>query len=75
MREFGKENALYFEFGSMKESVSYSTGFERYAEDVAKIIIAEFSTNKSLRAQVEARKHFNFDHIFKTQIENLLYEQ
>ena len=73
LREFGKENALYFKFGSLDTTTKYDSK-EKFVEDIARIIISEFSTNRALRAQVDARKHHNFDWLFKNQIEPLLHE-
>lgn len=72
MREFGKENALYFNFGSIDDAVSYDDK-ERFMEDVARIIVSEMSTNKALKAANYIKKFFNYDFIFKNQIEPLLY--
>src|SRR3990167_8339059 len=47
MREFGKENALYFKFGGLDENVNYDDK-DRFIGDVAKIINAEFTNNKTI---------------------------
>ena len=73
MREFGKENALYFKFGSIDDRVSYDDK-EKFMEDIAKIIISEFSTNKVLRSNAELKQNFSYDTIFKRMIEPLFYE-
>jgi len=74
MREFGKENAIYFEFGSIDDSVEYSDK-DKFNEDVAKIIISEFENNKALKAARDIRQNFNYQKIFETQILPLLHEQ
>ena len=75
LREFGKENALYFRFGGLDNRTEYADGFPKYANDVARIIISEFSINRPLRAQVDARKHHNFDWILTNQIAPILHEK
>lgn len=72
-REFAKENALYFDFGSFQHP-SNTEDRERYLGDIAKIIVSEMKTNKALKASVDIKKHFNFEVIFKSQIEPLFYE-
>jgi hypothetical protein len=74
LREFGKENALYFGFGSIHINRDYASK-EAYMNDVARVIIAELANNRALRAKVDLRKHFNWDIVFKTQLEPLFYEQ
>ena len=74
MREFGGENALYFKFGSIHENVNYNDK-ESFMEQVAKIIISEFSQNKALKASNKIKQQFNFENIFRTQIEPLIMEQ
>lgn len=73
MREFAKENALYFKFGGDGENVEYNNR-EQFMEEVGKIIISEFNTNKSLKAQVDIRKNYNNQVIFERQIMPLLHE-
>lgn len=74
MREFGKENALYFKFGGMDENVSYDDR-DKFMLDVAKIIISEFNNNKALKAQNDIRQNYNYDSIFNRMILPLLYER
>lgn len=74
MREFAKENALYFKFGGMEEILNYDDR-EKFMEDVAKIIISEMNTNRALKASNDIKKHYSYDHIFTTQIMPLFYEQ
>jgi len=74
MREFGAEDALYFKFSGIDEDITYDN-YERWMNDVAKIIISEFSTNKGLKSANNAKKRFNYDRIFKEQIETILNEQ
>ena len=72
-REFAKENALYFDFGSLLSKVQYNDK-DRFMEDVAKIIDSEMKQNKSLRASSDVKKNFNFDALFINQIQPLLHE-
>ena len=74
MREFGKGNAIYFEFGSIDDSIEYADK-DKFNEDVAKIIISEFESNKALKASLDIRQNFNYQKIFETQILPLLHEQ
>ncbi len=73
MREFAQENALYFNFGGLDDRVEYKNR-EQFMHDVARIIISEFETNRTLKVANRLKKDFNFDRIFKKQIEPLLYE-
>ena len=73
MREFGKENAIYFKFGSNDDKVGYDDR-EAYMKDVAKVIISEFENNKVLKASTDIRKNFNYQAIFEKQIMPLLHE-
>lgn len=73
LREFGKENAIYFKFGSIDESITYNNR-SQYMLDIARIIISEMSTNRAGKSAVMARQQYNLDAIFKKQIEPLLYE-
>lgn len=73
MREFGKDMALYFEFGGKDSNVEYQNK-DKYMHEVALHIISEMKQNKALRASNEIKKYFNYSHVFKTQIEPLLFE-
>ena len=73
MREFAGENALYFKFGGIHETVNYSDR-DIFMGDIAKIIISEFSQNKALKASNKIKQQFNFESLFRSQIEPLLYE-
>ena len=73
MREFGKENALYFKFGGLDETVNYNDR-DNFMKDVAKIIISEFERNRALKASNEVKKNFNYQTIFERQILPLLHE-
>jgi len=75
LRDFFGKDALYFKFGSLIQTVTYGDGEEKYFSDVAKIIIAEFNKNKPLNAFTKLKQRFNYDYIFKSQLEPLLYEQ
>ena len=74
LRDFFRENALYFKFGSLLENVSYDDDNKFYS-DVAQIIIGELNKNKPLNAFKELKQKFNMDYIFKHQLEPLFYEQ
>lgn len=74
MREFGQDNALYFKFGSIHNTVSYENR-EKFMKDVALIIISEMRANRPLRANQHLRQRLNYDAIFRRQIEPLFYEQ
>lgn len=67
MREFAKENALYFDFGGMGTNVEY-TDRDGFMRDVARIIISEFNNNRALRAANDLKKHFNFNYIIQEQL-------
>ena len=73
LREFGGDNAIYFKFGGLDESVSYDDR-EHFMGDVAKIIISEFSRNRALKASQKIKQKFNYDYIFCKQILPLLNE-
>lgn len=73
MREFGKDNAIYFKFGGNEETVNYADR-DKWLNDVALIIISEFQNNKALKAANDIKQHYNYDWIFKHQIEPLFYE-
>ncbi len=72
--EFAKDNALYFDFGSLVSTIQYNDR-DQFMLDVAKIINSEMGQNKALKAATEARKNFNYDAIFINQLQNLFYEQ
>lgn len=74
MREFAKENALYFKFGSTEDTINYQDR-QKYMDDVAKVIVSEMNTNRALKASNDIKKHYSFDYIFRTQIEPLFLEQ
>jgi glycosyltransferase involved in cell wall biosynthesis len=74
LREFGKENALYFKFGGLGESVNYNNR-NQYMEEVSKIIISEFYTNRALKASNDIKKNFNYQSIFEKMILPLLHEK
>ena len=72
LREFGGNNALYFEFNSKDTTVNYKDE-EGYYSDIAKIIENQMLINKPLNGQRELLKKFNLDYIFKKFIEPLYY--
>lgn len=74
LRDFFGKDALYFGFGSLHTTRSYSDEEQWYA-DVAKIIIGELSKNKPLNAFNTLRQKFNGDYIFNQELKPILYEQ
>lgn len=74
LRDFFGKNALYFGFGSLSVNRSYENE-DKWYSDVAKIIIGELNTNKSLNAFTRLKQRFNYDWIFKNQLEPLFYEK
>lgn len=73
MREFGKGNAIYFGFGGHNVKRDYADK-DKYYNDIAMVIQSEFNNNKPLKAANDIKQNFNFDKIFKNQIEPLFYE-
>ena len=73
LRDFFGKDALYFKFGSLRENVTYDNE-EKYFSDVAKIIIGELNRNKPLSAFTHLKQRYNYDWIFKNQLEPLFYE-
>ena len=77
MKDFVGPYALYFKFDSATTVTSHSgypDGEDGYYRDVGKVINAELLNNKIYQANKMIRKFFNIDHIFKQQIEPLLFE-
>jgi hypothetical protein len=74
-RDFGKEDALYFAFGSLTEGGRiFPDGEEKYYEDIATLIVSEYNQNKAIKAQTRIRREFNIDTIFKKQLEPAILE-
>lgn len=69
--EHAGSHALYFDFDYREKKEDN----ERYYTDLAKIILSEFSTNKSLMTKQRALRMFNYDTIFTKFIEPLFYEE
>jgi hypothetical protein len=74
LRDFFGKDALYFKFGSLIENVNYDDE-ELFFHDVALIIIGELNKNRPLNAFTTLKQKFNFDWVFKNQLEPLFYEQ
>ncbi len=74
LRDFFGKDALYFKFSSSRVKTEYAGGEDNYYDDVAKIIIGEANRNKPLQAFNTLRQKFNFDSIFREQLEPLLME-
>ena len=74
LKEFGRDNALYFDFGSLDQDVRYDDR-DNFMNDMANIIISELSVNKALKGSNLIKQKFNYDKVFKEQIEPLFNEQ
>ena len=70
LREFAGDNALYFDFNYRDDEKEN----ERYYLDLAKILASQFEQQKPLQAKRNLFNNFNFDAVFKRQIEPLFYE-
>jgi hypothetical protein len=74
-RDFGKDDAKYFGFGSLLEKDrEFPAGEDTYYKDIAVLIESEFNQNKAIRAQTRLRKDFNIDEIFRRQLEPAIKE-
>ena len=73
LRDFFGKNALYFGFGSLLTNRHYEDE-EHWYSDVAKIILGEFNKDKSLNAFTHLKQKFNYDYVFKNQLEPLFFE-
>jgi len=74
LKDFFGKDALYFKFSSLLYHTDYDNE-EKYFSDVAKIIIGELSKNRPLNAFNQLKQKFNYDWIFKNQLEPILFEQ
>lgn len=75
IKDFGKEDALYFGFGSLIErDRDFPDGEEKYYQDIATLIISEYNQNKSIKAQTRLRREFNLDTIMRKQLEPAILE-
>lgn len=70
LSEHAGENAIYFDF-DYREPKEVN---EKYYLDLAKIISSQFENNRVLQLKRRAFQRFNFDYIFKREIEPLFYE-
>lgn len=75
MKDFVREHAFYFNFGSLVDTPKFPNGEDQYLSDVAKIIISELNRSKNLNAFTKIKNDFNFDKIFKLQIEPIFHEE
>ena len=67
--EFGKENALYFRFGStVAPEPQFPDGENKYYQDIAILIESSMGQNKPLKAQTLIRQKFNIDYIAQKQL-------
>jgi glycosyltransferase involved in cell wall biosynthesis len=73
-KDFFGGDALYFEFGSLVKNVQYKDE-ENYYFEVAMIILGELNKDKSFKSNVQLRKNYNLDYIFKNKLEPLFYEE
>jgi len=71
LMEFGRTNALYFNFQYRDDKEEN----EKYYTDLAKIVGSQFDNNKVLQAKKETFQKFNYDDVFKHLIEPIFYEQ
>ena len=74
MKDFALENALYFRFGSLVEEPGFPNGEDNYYKDIATLIISEMERNKALKAHTYFRQRFNYDYIFRRQLEPAIKE-
>jgi len=74
LREFFGNEALYFKFSSLRMNTAYADK-DRYFEDMAKIVLAELKRNRALRSFTTLKQNFNYDYIFKNEMESLFFER
>lgn len=75
LKDFGKDDALYFGFGSLLEKDrDFPHGEDKYYQDIATLIVSEYDQNKAVRAQTRLRREFNIDSIWKRQLEPAIKE-
>lgn len=77
LKEFGKENAIYFKMGNLdmgtrNEEVALKN--ENYFRDMALIIRSEWQNSKPLQAKRNALQNYNYESVFD-RIESLYYER
>src|SRR3990167_3256320 len=73
LKDFGKEDALYFHFGSLVDNPTIQME-EQYYKDIATLIISEYNQNKSIKAQTRLRRDFNLDSIFNRMLSPAIEE-
>lgn len=74
MKDLALENAMYFRFGSLVDDPRYPNGYDTYMSDVAKIILSEYNNNRAIKAKTRLRMKFNYDYIFRQQLEPAIKE-
>lgn len=75
IKDFGKEDAMYFGFGSLLEKDrDFPLGEDTYYKDIATLIISQYNQEKSIKAQTRLRREFNIDYIFRNQLEPAIKE-
>lgn len=73
MKDFVGPHALYFKFDSIN-TVSHHKDEDAYYADCARLILSRLEQNMEYKAKREVRQKFNYDYIFKNEIEVLFYE-
>jgi hypothetical protein len=73
LKDFGREDALYFHFGSLIDNPTIQME-DIYYRDVATLIISEYNQNKSIKAQTRLRQIFNLDAIWNRQLNPAILE-
>lgn len=76
MKEFANQNAVYHDFGSLRENVDHGEmGEDKWLEEVAKATMPGFLAEKSIAQKTYMKQKFNIDYIFRHQLEPLFYEE
>jgi len=75
LKEFGGTNALYHDFGSLRETVDFGDSEDNWLAEVGKASMPGFLSSKPLQQKTRIRQEFNIDYIFKHQLEPLFYEE
>lgn len=71
LREFGGNDALYFDF-NWRDNKEEN---ENYFLDLAKIVNSQMEAHKTIQVKKRAMQRHSYDFIFKKQIEPLFYEE
>src|SRR3990167_7404134 len=73
LKDFGKEDALYFHFGSLVDNPTIQME-DQYYKDIATLIISEYGQNRAIKAQTRLRRDFNLDAIFNRMLSPAIEE-